>query len=407
MTESISVAPALPGERPAARRLNRRALVAAYYTSFVALGLFAGAMGPTLPGLAAQTRSRLSEVSLLLTAHGLGYAAGSLIAGRIYDHVAGHKLMAGALLIMFAVIATLPALPQLWGLLAAIVVVAVAGGFLDVGANTLLIWAYGAEVAPAMNGLHLFFGVGSLVSLLIVAQVIVFGGSSPLSYWLLAPLMLPAAVWLLRLRSPSAPPADETATGQVNWPLVGLLMLFILFSVGAEAGFSGWIYTYSTTLGLVNKAGGAYLTSTFWAAFTLGRLLGVAASTRWAPRQVLLGCVPGASVGVLAVALWPASPVALWAGTVLFGLCLGPIFPGAFSLAGQVMRVTGQVTSIIFVGGSLGMMSIPWLIGQLFEPVGPRGMMVTIALCLAFALGLLLVLLQRTRRRHIGQPSVG
>ena len=397
MTEGTGVIGAALGEPPAGRRLDRRSLVAAYYTSFVALGLFAGALGPTLPGLAEQTRVHLSEASLLLSAHGFGYAAGSLIAGRLYDRVAGHKIMAGALLIMCAAIATLPALPWLWVLIAAVLIVAVAGGFLDVGANTLLIWTYGAKVAPAMNGLHLFFGVGSLISPLIVAQVILFRGDSRLTYWVLAPLMLPAAGWLLRLPSPSVPPADDTITGRVNWLLVGLLALFNFFSVGAESSFGNWLYTYSTTLGMVSKAGGAYLTSTFWAAFTLSRLFGVVAAMRWTPAQMLLGCVPGALVGVLGIVLLPGSPAALWAGVIIFGLGLGPLFPAVFSLAGRATRVTGQVTSAIFVGGSLGMMSVPWLIGQFFEAAGPQSAMTTIMLCLAAALGLLVIVLDKAR----------
>jgi MFS transporter, FHS family, Na+ dependent glucose transporter 1 len=386
---------------------SRRALAAAYYLSFVSLGLFAGALGPTLPSLATQTRVRLSEISLLLTDHGLGYAAGSLLAGRVYDRIAGHKLMAGALGAMCLAIALLPVLPWLWVLTAAVLVVAVAGGFLDVGANTLLIWAYRTEVAPAMNGLHLFFGVGSLIGPLIVAQVILWSGDSRLTYWVLAPLMIPAAGWLLRLRSPAAPPTDGTLTGSVDWLLVALLALFNLFSVGAESSFANWVYSYSTALAMVSKTGGAYLTSTFWAAFTVSRGLGVAAAMRWTPRQMLLVCLPGALLGVLAVMLLPGSSAVLWAGTVVFGLGLGPLFPAVFSLAGQTTRVTGQVTSAIFVGGSLGMMTIPWVIGQLFEPVGPRAAMVTVTLSLAAALAVLAAVLNRAQRRHAAARGDG
>jgi FHS family Na+ dependent glucose MFS transporter 1 len=376
------------------RALDRRGLTAAYYVGFVALGLFAGALGPTLPGLAAHARVSLGAASLLLTAHGLGYAAGSLVAGRVYDRVLGHRVMAAALLTMFAAIALLPALPWLGGLTAVVMVVAVAGGFLDVGANTLLIWAYRAKVAPAMNGLHLFFGVGSLVSPLIVAQAIALAGDSRLTYWVLAPLMLPSALWLLRLRSPAALPTDDSVTGRVNWLLVGLLAAFNVFAVGAESSFAGWVYTYSTMLGLASVVGGAYLTSAFWAAFTVSRLLGVPAAARWTPAQMLCACVPVCLAGVLVIVAWPGSVVALWGGTLVFGLGIGPLFPAIFSLAGQATRVTGQVSSVIFVGTSVGMMSIPWVIGQLLEPVGPRAAMWVIASCVVVAFGLLMAVLR-------------
>ena len=49
------------------------------------------------------------------------------------------------------------------------------------------------------------------------------------------------------------------------------------------------------------------------------------------------------------------------------------------------MPITGQITSWFFVGGSLGGMTLPWLIGQLFESIGPRATMSTILADLALA----------------------
>lgn len=395
--DSMSIAPSAARGQP-----HRRTLVAAYYTGFVALGLFAGALGPTLPGLAAQTHARLSEVSLVLTAHGLGYLLGSLLAGRVYDRVVGHRVMAGALLTMFATIALVPFVPWLWVLAGVVLLVAMAEGFLDVGTNTLLVWAFRADVAPAMNGLHLFFGLGSLLAPLIVARMIVLSGDSRLTYLALAPLMLPPAIWLLRLRSPTAPPQDDTATGHVDWRLIALLGLFVLFAVGAEGSFGSWIYTYSTALGLADTLGGAYLTSTYWATFTLGRLLGVAAALRWKPGQILLACMPVGLLSVLAMILWPMSPAVLWAGAVIFGLAIGPVFPAVISLAGRATRLTGQATSIIFVGMSLGMMSMPWVIGQLFDPLGPRA--TTLMIALNMLLGLIILGSALARARHAASP---
>ena len=42
---------------------SRLAKTAGYYVAFVVLGLSTAALGPTLPGLAEQTRSTLSQVS--------------------------------------------------------------------------------------------------------------------------------------------------------------------------------------------------------------------------------------------------------------------------------------------------------------------------------------------------------
>ena len=65
----------------------RRAL--AYYAGFIVLGLIVAALGPTLPLLAAQTHSSLSQISILFTVNSLGYIGGSLLSGRMYDRYPG------------------------------------------------------------------------------------------------------------------------------------------------------------------------------------------------------------------------------------------------------------------------------------------------------------------------------
>ena len=46
------------------------------------------------------------------------------------------------------------------------------------------------------------------------------------------------------------------------------------------------------------------------------------------------------------------------------------------------MTITGQTTSLFFVGVGLGSMLLPWLIGQLIEPIGPQIAMVILLITL-------------------------
>lgn len=90
------------------------------------------------------------------------------------------------------------------------------------------------------------------------------------------------------------------------------------------------------------------------------------------------GCV----VGMLIIILLPQSLVALWGGTMLVGLSMASAFPVTISLAERRMVVTGQTTSKFFIGVSLGSMLIPWLIGQLIEPLGPLSAMYVILIAI-------------------------
>jgi FHS family Na+ dependent glucose MFS transporter 1 len=368
-----------------------------YYAAFVALGLVTASLGPTLPGLAENTRSQLGEISFLFTTRSLGYLLGSVLGGRLYDRRRGHPLMAAVLFVMAAMATLVPLIPLLWLLAVVLLILGMAEATVDVGGNTLLVWVHRHKVGPFMNGLHFFFGVGSFLSPIIIAQAVLIGGDIVWAYWALAVLILPAAVWLLRQPSPTAPATSpDDATGdlrQVNPLLVALIALFFFLYVGAEVGFGGWVFTYTVKLGLSHETAAAYLTSVFWGALTLGRLLAIPIAARIRPRSILLSDLAGCLASVGVILLWPNSLTALWLGAFGLGFAMASIFPTTISLAERRMAITGHVTSWFFVGASIGGMSLPWLIGQLFESIGPRAMMFAILVDLILAVGIFAALI--------------
>jgi fucose permease len=164
-----------------------------------------------------------------------------------------------------------------------------------------------------------------------------------------------------------------------------LFVLFFALYVGAEVSFGGWVHTYSVTLGLADETTAAYLTSAFWGALTAGRLLAIPIAARVRPRYVLLSDLIGCLVSVALILVWPQSQRALWVGALGLGLSMASIFPTMMSLAEREMHVTGRVTGWFLVGSSVGSMSVPWLIGQLFEWIGPRVMVLAIGVDLVVA----------------------
>jgi FHS family Na+ dependent glucose MFS transporter 1 len=157
--------------------------------------------------------------------------------------------------------------------------------------------------------------------------------------------------------------------------------------VGAEVGFGGWIYTYGVALDLGSEATAAYLTSSFWGALTLGRLLTVPVATQLKPRTILLGDLVGCLFSVGIILWWSDSLTAVWLGAAGLGFSMASIFPTTLSLAENRMPITGQVNGWFFVGASTGGMVLPWLIGQLFESIGPHITMIAIMTNLLLAVG--------------------
>ena len=252
-----------------------------------------------------------------------------------------------------------------------------------------------------MNGLHFFFGVSAFVAPVVVAQST---QGVKLPYWILALALLPVAGWLLRLPSPAASPKDEGHTARPSDSrLVVLIALFLFLYVGAEVSFGGWIYTYTVALKLGGAATAPYLTSAFWGSLTLGRLLAIPLVTRFRPRSVLLCDLTGCLVSVGVILLWSDSFAATLAGTVGLGLSMASIFPTTLTLAERRMAITGRVTGWFIVGASAGSMFLPWLIGQLFEPAGPRAAMFVVIAALAAAAVVFYSLVRRPPRTRIGE----
>jgi FHS family Na+ dependent glucose MFS transporter 1 len=297
-----------------------------------------------------------------------------------------------------------------------------------------VVWVHGDRVDPYMNALHFFFGVGAFISPIIIAQAVLLSGGIRSAYWVLAVLMLPVAIVMLRQPSPSAAsqlggssaanaaPTDaaRATDGRVgeargtrqDVTLVLLIALFFFLYVGAESSLGGWIATYAKTIGLGSSdpqeasATAAYLTAAFWGAVTLGRLFSIPLAAHFSPRRVLsadlIGCVASAAV----LLAWPGNPVATWVGTLGAGLSMASIFPTSLSLAERHLPITGTITSVFFVGASLGGVSVPWLIGQFFERVGPRVTIAAISVAVVLSALVFAVILVHTKKaersfRHV------
>jgi FHS family Na+ dependent glucose MFS transporter 1 len=369
-----------------------------YYLAFIILGLTTAASGPSLPKLAEHTASGLDRISLIFVFSSLGYLAGSFLGGRAYDRFPGHKLMSLTLIVIGIASLLIPISRSMSLLLFAMALSGLASGILDVGCNTLLLWTHGEKSGPFLNGLHFFFGVGSLTAPLVLAQVLLRTDDIHWLYYSFIIVSVPIAIWLWLLPEPPHSMHEDQQTN-IAFPVVPvalIVMLFLLY-VGLELGFGNWIYTYALTLGLGTTVSAAYLTSAFWGSFTFGRLLGVWISTRMRPRTILFMDLIGCAIGAMIITLWKDSVLALWVGTFGLGLSMASIFPTFMMLARERMQITGAITGWFLVGSGAGSMFLPWLIGQIFAATGPKAMTTVLLIDIAVMLVVLLIFLNQQR----------
>lgn len=378
-----------------------------YYFTFVGLGMVMSMLGPTLPDLAAQTGVPLDRAGLLFSTRSLGYMTGVLLAGRFYDRLPGHPLLAAALTAAALSMLVVPAVSSFWLLAGLITVMGVAASTLDVGGNTLLVWASRPErVGPAMTTLHFAFGVGALAAPLLVAASVSGTGGMAGAYVFTGLAMLPVGWWYLRRPSPAVSPSRTAgAPAPTSRPeRVLLVVLFFFVYAGFEVSYSGWVYTYGLQRHGFAPATAAYLTSVFWGMLTAGRLLLIPLSARFAPHQILHVALSLGLAILAAMLALGASPAVTWLATAGLGLAAAGVFPNMLAFAGRILPVTGRNTGWFFVGASLGAMSIPWFIGRLLPNFGPAALPGVSLASLALALALFAGLYRFTRATPAVSP---
>jgi FHS family Na+ dependent glucose MFS transporter 1 len=349
-----------------------------YYLIFIFLGFGMGVTGPALPSLAKQTVSTIGQIGLMLLFSSIGFTVGTLLGGRFFDRArAGNFILGACLLASAAMMAAVPLAGSLPVLLLIVFISGLPNGMINTGANTLLMWTHGEKSGPFINGLHFCFGLGAFLAPTIYAQILKAGGTYQQTYWTLAGIAVPIAVFvLLQRRNPEHPHQQAQQAGSDRkdiaryLPLIASAMLFLFFYVGAEVTFGNWVYTYALTLNLADVTQAAYLSSSFWLAFTIGRLISIPVAARFKPEQVL-GLALAACVLITGLLLAvPNSAALLWAGATGLGFFMAPIWPTGYNLAGQSVKLTATISSIILLGDSLGGMVLPSLTGRVVERFG-------------------------------------
>lgn len=371
-----------------------------YSLAFIALGLGAGSLGPTLPALAAQAHVELSQASNLFVARSLGTMFGSWLMGGVYDRRAGHPLLAVSLLGLAVALALMPLGSVLWVLLAVSAFLGVSSASINVGGNAMIVQEHGDRVRPFLSAMHFAFGLGGFLAPLLIARFITRPDGLQWSYWALALATLPALALVLLARSP-VPHAHHARVASAPLPVftLALFVLYFFLEVGAEASVMGWYFTYAVRRG-VDAQTAAFMNSGFWGMFSLGRLTTIWTARRLGAGRLVAGHLAVTLLITVTLLIFPASPPMLWFGALGMGLAIGPVFPNTFGLAQRIVGLSGRVTGWLLVGSAAAGLFWPWLVGQFFESRGPQVLLWTATINLLGAFAVLAVVVMRARKQN-------
>ncbi len=343
----------------------------AYFSAFFLLGAVISSLGPTVPGLASQVGMDTTDLGMLFSTRSFGYLFGSLLAGWMLDRMRGHTYLTIIFLSLGVFLYLVPSIPYLLLLGAVMFMIGVGLGSMDVSSNSLLALVHDRQSGPYLNAMYLAAGVGSFLTPLYAGYV-----SLKSTYITLAVLVVPLILWLLMTPSPqNSGPEEEEKPSPINMNVIILFSVLAFLFVGLEVSYGGWIFTYFLERGIGPESAAYTITSLFWIAITLGRLIGIPISVHVKPVRIILAYVVGGVLSTAIILILPAQSWPVWVGTAGIGLCLATLFPTTFNYIQRTNEINTRLSGTVWSVGSAGGIIIPLLIGWSFDGFGPRSMM--------------------------------
>lgn len=342
-----------------------------YFLTYFALGAIIASLGPTLPALAENVFVSIGAISILFTTRSLGYLTGSLLGGWLYDRFDGNRILGAMLFIAILALLGVPETSTLVILGIVFFVIGITQGGMDLGSNTLLVRVQKEGVAPYLNAMFFFAGLGSFLTPLYLAETSLRWG-----YRGIALLIIPIAVWVFTRPSPAIPETSHDVQSKLeNRVLFAAFIALAFLFIGSEVSFGGWLFTFFMKSNLGSEKTAYALTSAFWFAIMLGRLFAIPIAARFQLTKIIPFNLSGALLSVLVLFFFRDAPLAIWVGAIGMGISAAALFPSTYTFVQENIQLSGKLTGVVWSAGSLGAMILPWLIGQQIDRFGPASML--------------------------------
>lgn len=356
--------------------------ITGYFATYFFLGATNAILGPALPDIANNVGVGLAQVGLLISLKSFGFLIGSLICGWLYDLIPGNTILAVSVLVLSLLQIFIPGLSVFLILSIIVFITGIVQGGMDVGANIMLINTDAAGMQRLLNGLYFIAGAGGFL-----APAVLGFTSLSLGFTGISILMIPLSIWLFLTPSPvvNLPEVEQMGT-KLNVRVFWLFAALAFFLIGLEVGYGSWIFTYFSEKGFGSNYMAYWITSAFWLAMTLGRLVTIVIASRIETARRVFAYFGLVLTSVLIILLKIDAIPALWVGTIGLGLGLSSLFPTLIGYLQEKTKLSGKLSGVVWSMGSFGAMVIPWLIGQRIDTIGPNSMMNIISLAVVLAI---------------------
>ncbi|XP_014721692.3 LOW QUALITY PROTEIN: sodium-dependent glucose transporter 1 [Equus asinus] len=385
--------------------LHRWFITVILCAAFLGLGMSVAILGPTFPDLAVNVNRNMSSLSVVFVGRAFGYLGGSVIGGVLFDSMNPFLLLGMSMLATTVGLYLVPFCKAVVLLIVMMSVFGVSMGILDTGGNVLILALWGDKGAPHLQALHFCFALGAFLAPLLAKLALgttvsaenhteadfnasVLNQSSeaasePLlgvpddmnllwAYAVIGTYIFVVFISLLALFLKKSSKLEKAKVctqrsqrAKYHNILLCLLFLFFFFYVGAEVTYGSYIFSFAITHAGMKESEAAGLNSIFWGVFASCRGLAIFFAACLQPgTMIVLSNISSVSSSLFLV-LFNKSPVCLWIATSVYGASMATTFPSGISWIEQYTTIHGKAAAFFVIGGSLGEMAIPAVIGIL------------------------------------------
>lgn len=415
------------------------------YLCFLVLGMSVSITGPTLLDLQTLVNTDIQHIAIIYTARSIGYLIGSLTGGVVFDMLKRKQIV----LTMFNLFSALTIFAIPWsrsiGVLTALMIAnGLSLGVLDTGGNVCCLNIWGKDSGPFYQALHFSFGLGGLIGPLVAAPFVgsyenfelefsnnfnsstnatstmesqinnslIVSDIPPVTFAFAAvgsfALLVSVLFLIVCIISPIDNQGQQDNSAQVREISLSFILLIVFLNIilvfvetGTEVGYAQMLASYLVKGPLkLTPTTGSYMTSAYWAAFSVSRFASVFLAIFFSNLQLIVFDVIVSAIGAaVLVFLGPFHEWAMWLTTVLLGVGIASFFPSAVGWIENYITVTNKMASSFCVGAAFGEMLIPYIIGSYIEETPDILIYVEIASCvLSAAIVLIMWLILRKKQ---------
>jgi fucose permease len=363
------------------REYPRIGLVVLAYIAFIALGMPDGLLGVAWPSIRASFSIPLDALGALLIAGTTGYLTSSFLSGTLISRFGVGRVLIASCAMTGSALVGYTLVPAWWMMVLLGVMAGLGAGAIDAGLNTYVASHFGEGL---MQWLHASYGIGVTLGPIIMTLALtqlnswragydVVGG---VQFALAACFVLTLSMWSQkdehdeverpkRLTDYKTPMLNTMRQFRV-WRST---LLFFLYT-GAEASLGVWTYSLLTEARGVPPETAGLWAGSYWATFTIGRVLAGLYAKRLGIHSLVQGGLSGAILGA-ALLWWNPFSAASVVGVALIGFSIAPIFPSLVS--GTSQRVdehdAANTIGMQMSAAGLGAAAVPSLAGVLARQV--------------------------------------